>query len=106
MARNLVVDHYRKSATTKECPLDDLLHLSDTANITEQVHMDIEVANILTHIRSLKQEYQEVLLLRYIEELSIKEIADVMEKKRGTVRVTLHRATKTLQEILSKHPSS
>ncbi|PIZ93067.1 MAG: hypothetical protein COX82_03420, partial [Candidatus Magasanikbacteria bacterium CG_4_10_14_0_2_um_filter_41_10] len=71
MARNLVVDHYRKSATTKECPLDDLLHLSDTANITEQVHMDIEVANILTHIRSLKQEYQEVLLLRYIEELSI-----------------------------------
>ena len=34
------------------------------------------------------------------------EIAEVMKKKRGAVRVTLHRATKTLQDILIDHPSS
>ncbi len=106
MARNLVVDYYRKHAAAQECAVEDILHLSDGVDISEKVHLDIEVANMLTHVRTLKQEYQEVILLRYIEELSIKEIAEVMQKKRGTVRVTLHRATKTLQELLSSQHSS
>ena len=106
MARNLVIDHYRKHAAIQECAVEDILHLSDGVDVAEQVHLDIEVASILAHVRDLKQEYQEVILLRYIEELSIKEIAEVMQKKRGTVRVTLHRATKTLQDILRDHPSS
>jgi len=100
MARNLVIDHYRKSAAVLECPVEDILHLSDATDLEDQVHLDIEVANILTQVKHLKQEYQEIILLRYIEELSIKEIADVMGKKRGNVRVILHRATKTLQELL------
>lgn len=101
MARNIVIDYYRKQATVQECAVEDILHLSDSSDMTEQVHLDIEVQNMLVHIRSLKQEYQEVLLLRYIEELSIKEIAAVMEKRPGAVRVTLHRATKTLQEVMN-----
>lgn len=98
MARNLVIDHYRHQAGVKECSVDDILHLGVDTGELEKVHVQIEAAKLLNHIQSLKSEYQEVLLLRYIEELSIKEIAEVMQKKRGAVRVTLHRATKTLQQ--------
>ncbi|HBB37575.1 MAG: hypothetical protein UV82_C0001G0027 [Candidatus Magasanikbacteria bacterium GW2011_GWD2_43_18] len=106
MARNLVIDHYRKNTMTFECPIEDILHLTDSTDIQEQVHLDIEVSNILAQVKHLKQEYQEVVLLRYIEELSIKEIAEVMQKKRGAVRVTLHRATKTLQALLDEQHTS
>lgn len=105
MARNLVIDYYRQQAHVNECSVDDILHLGVDTNELEKLHIQMEAAKLLTHIQSLKSEYQEVLLLRYIEELSIKEIADVMQKKRGAVRVTLHRATKTLQDLIDT-PSS
>lgn len=99
MARNLVIDHYRKKTATAECPIDDILHMGVESQELEKVYTKMEVAKLLKLIRTLKSEYQEVLLLRYVEELSTKEIADVMDKKRGAVRVTLHRATKTLQAL-------
>ena len=51
-------------------------------------------------LRSLKSEYQEVVVLHYINELSVQEIADILEKKRGAVRVLLHRALTALKEIV------
>jgi RNA polymerase sigma-70 factor, ECF subfamily len=100
MARNLVIDHYRSKSRTEECSIENILHLGKDTGELERVHIQIEAAKLLELIRTLKVEYQEVLLLRYVEELSTKEMADVMEKKRGTVRVTLHRATKTLQNLI------
>jgi len=100
MARNLVIDHYRRQAAVSESSLEDILHLGVDTNELEKVHTKIEAAKLLSIIKTLKSEYQEVLILRYVEELSIKEIADVMGKKRGTVRVTLHRATKTVQQLI------
>ncbi len=100
MARNLVIDHYRQKSHTAECSIEDILHLGVDTGELEKVHVQMEAAKILTLVRTLKSEYQEVLLLKYVEELSIKEMAVVMEKKRGTVRVTLHRATKTLQGLI------
>jgi len=100
MARNIVIDHYRRQSSVAECSIEDILHLGVDTGEVEKVHLQIESAKLLELIRTLKSEYQEVLLLRYIEELSIREIAVVMEKKRGAVRVMLHRATKTVRELV------
>ena len=50
----------------------------------------------------MKQEYQEVVLLRYIEDLSVREIAHILDKSAVNVRVTLHRAMKTLRRLLGE----
>ena len=59
-----------------------------------------DVRKILQALKQLKQEYQEVLLLKYIEELSIKEIAEILKKTQVNVRVTLHRAMIILKKSL------
>ena len=46
----------------------------------------------------LKDEYREVLVLRYIDELSMSEIAGVLDKSKGNIRVLVFRALKTLRE--------
>lgn len=102
MARNMIIDHYRKQGATTEQSIDDMLHLGAPNPDVDRINVEMEAATLLSTIKTLKTEYQEVLLLRYVEELSIKEIAEVMGKKQGAVRVTLHRATKTLQELLSE----
>lgn len=47
----------------------------------------------------LPQKYREVLILSYLEELSYKEIADILQVPIGTVGVRLKRAKTALKEI-------
>jgi RNA polymerase sigma-70 factor (ECF subfamily) len=62
------------------------------------------VANeISAALSSLPEEHRTVVLLADVEELSYKEIADVIGCPIGTVMSRLHRARKTLQQRLSEH---
>ena len=54
------------------------------------------------YLGQLKEEYQDVLILRYIDGYSIGEIALMMGKKEGAVRVLLHRALQTLREKMAR----
>ena len=61
-----------------------------------------DIDNIRTALVGLGGEYQDVIIYRYLDELSISEIAKIMEKSEGAVRVTLHRALKTLRDELNQ----
>ncbi len=100
MARNLVIDHYRKKAKKQECSLEQVIHLPGDTDIEYAAHITVESERLLKHINKLKQEYQEIVLLKYIEGLSTKEISLATGKKKTAVRVTLHRAIKVLQKML------
>ena len=65
-----------------------------------RVEANQELEKLLLTIKQLKQEYQEVVLLRYVEEMSISEIAEILSKSTLNVRVTLHRAGKKLRELV------
>lgn len=58
-----------------------------------------EVEKIMFIIKKLKQDYQEVLLLKYVEELTTAEIAEILNKSQVNVRITMHRAMKKLKEL-------
>jgi RNA polymerase sigma-70 factor (ECF subfamily) len=51
----------------------------------------------------MKDEYREVIVLRFVEDFSISEIADVLNKSKGSIRVLLHRALKVARELLQKN---
>lgn len=101
IAYNSVVDHYRQNSK-QELPLDyanenEDLATSDISDIDQKIDSD----TLLQKIRDLKPEYQEVLLLRYIESLSIDEIAEITQKEKSNIRVLIHRALNKLKEIIS-----
>ena len=103
MARNCVIDFYRERTRDRELSLesDQVLEIPDEQrDILAQQMKNSDLESILTGLSNLKDEYKEVLVLRFLDELSITEIADVLGKSKGAVRVLLHRATKTLQNNL------
>ena len=53
-------------------------------------------------ISQLKPLYQDIITLRYYEEMNHKEIAQAVGKKENSVRVYLHRAIEELKKILSQ----
>jgi len=101
IARNLVTDFYRKKDQTKCVSLENCREISDPRIDLEQGSIiRSEVENIRNVLRGLKDDYQNVVIWRYVEDLSIAEIAQMMEKSEGAVRVMLHRALKEIREKL------
>ena len=73
----------------------------------EDLDKNLEVERAIGTIRSLKQEYQDVLILRFVEDLSVKEVASMMDKSEGAIKLLQHRALKILREKLGEsHPES
>lgn len=99
-ARNLIIDYYRhaQGIYSLEEGEEKGQEIADESEDTEKkIDEATELENIEEKLKTLKSEYQEIIVLHYINELSVKEIADILNKKSGAVRVTLHRALKTLK---------
>lgn len=102
IARNTIVDFYRKKGKRKECSIDQMPEIVVEDTMLSSVALQHDMDNVLRCIKKMKQHYQEVLLLRYLDELSIAEIAELLSKRKTNIRVMLHRAIKVLQAILEE----
>jgi len=104
VARNKIVDVYRIRAKEKNQSIDNLgdYELRDDTDLNEEVANKTEIKKILNSLHKLKQEYQEVITLKYIDELSTAEIGEITGKGKVAVRVTLHRALKKLKQIIGE----
>lgn len=104
IARNAVVDWYRDHANAPVSSIDTVQEVSivSTADPAHAADQAREMERVYRAIKKLKQEYQEAVILRYIDELSISEIAVIVGKGQTAVRVTLHRAMKKLRDTLNE----
>jgi RNA polymerase sigma-70 factor (ECF subfamily) len=99
IARNCIIDVYRKRAARQEYSIEYLSSLPNRETEIGSTEPNSEAGLLLESIKKLKSEYQEIIMLRYIDGLSISEIAEALEKSSVSVRVTLHRALKILKNI-------
>jgi RNA polymerase sigma-70 factor (ECF subfamily) len=94
--RNLSLDHIKRAKRMNEIPLEDVQILSD-----EREDRDMKEA-LLKAIDELPVEQREIILLRYFEGLSYKEIAETVGKPIGTVMSSLHYSKRKLKNTLGK----
>lgn len=99
IARNQVVDHYR-SRKNSEISLDTNDFENLLAPIAERLDTSQKfmIRKVLEEIRLLKPEYQDVLMMRFVEDMSVKDTASAMHRSEGAVKVLQHRAMKELQK--------
>lgn len=106
IATRTAIDYIRKENRIEKAEYDETLarnkQVEITSTVEDLVEYNLIVEEILNRILDLKKEYREVLLLRYMQELSQKEIAELTNLKIGTVKSRLHRAEKALKTNLSR----
>lgn len=102
VARNAIIDYYRLSSR-QELPLEYADETADPYSDTKTSDIDknIDLQVLLEHLKKMKAEYQEVLALRYIEDLSIDDIAQIMQKDKNNIRVLLHRSLNKLKALIN-----
>lgn len=101
IAHNTVISNYRRrSARPEDLILDNdevYLQIADSINIEDQLITKEEAAYAARQMQDLRDEYREVLYLRFYEERSYDEISDILRKPPGTVATLINRAKKQLR---------
>lgn len=95
IAHNHLVNHYRGQRST--IPLDEAPELPAPNRIDVEHRMEWE--RTLRCMDTLPPDDRDLLLLRYVDQLSHDEIAAVVGKRTVAVRVAVHRATRRLRSL-------
>lgn len=104
VAKNLIIDYRRKK---KSYSLDEMteygVDFETEKDLLEEKELEFERQRVLKTIEDVDEKYREILILRYVEEMSIKEIGEVMDKSQNHVSVMIHRGVDKLKKLLKKY---
>jgi len=101
IAHNLVIDHRRKQQPVAVD--DEVLHtIASPVNLPEEVVVDVQDTEaLLRAVHKLDEEEQQVVILRFVEGLSHKEVAEIIGKSEEASRVIQYRTIQRLQRYLT-----
>ena len=101
IANNLIIDYYR--GKKEEVSLEGMEEEAENIAVVKEeqeheVDLGIEKGKLEQYLSELKDEYKQVLVMRFINDMSIKEISQVTNKTRGNVRILIYRALQVLKK--------
>jgi RNA polymerase sigma-70 factor (ECF subfamily) len=97
IAHNVGVSHLRSRRNGVELP-ETLVDRSREGNPEEVVQRQAEVERVREAIMRLREEQRQVILLRFVEDLEYREVAEIVGKSVAAVRVIQHRALNALRK--------
>jgi len=100
IARNLVTDFYREKGRAQVISAEwEMIDLRKTPEEKALLSSDLKI--VREALDRIPDSQREVIILRYVNDLSIKEIAQILDKSEEAVRVSLHRALQALKKEIS-----
>ena len=111
ISKNLHIDKIRKNNSGLQVQNSEAIQeqvqriADDSPSPEDNLITQQNLAELLRLIKLLKPHYQEVINLRYFQEMSYKEISEKLDEPINNVKVKLLRSKKLLAEIISKKRS-
>ena len=103
LTTNAAIDVMRREKRHQTVGDGEMVDLADDADSPQEtVERTEQQEAVQKALSTLSEEYREVLLLRYMEELDYAEIAEVLQLPSGTVKSRINRGRQALKAILEK----
>ncbi len=108
---NLIIDEYRKR---KELSLDAMLEAEGvdegsfeelSESTVETLAATIDGRKAFELLKDLPDQYREVILYRFVDQLGPREISDLIEETENVVSVRIHRGLKMLRQAIEEAES-
>jgi RNA polymerase sigma factor (sigma-70 family) len=100
VAKNVLRRQWRRRTRERTQPLLAAELVDDWPAPDAAMQAEEESERIIAAIRSLDESTRDVFLLRFVEQMSLAEIATAVDEPIGNVKSRLHRGRRRLQEIL------
>jgi|SRR3989344_1931016 len=100
-ANNIIIDEFRKK---KSFSLNQIMEKGFTPSIDmrEKTEHYFAGQEIISIVKSLDEKYRDVIILKYVEGLSTKEMAMVLEETENNIYVRLNRGFAKVKEIIAQ----
>lgn len=110
IARNKIIDYYRKNGIRpKILSLDngDGYQLASNKINDQDIENELDISFEIKSVEQvmmveLPDDYKDVLIMHFVREMKMAEIAAVINKSEGAVRVMIYRALKLLKKLLNE----
>jgi RNA polymerase sigma-70 factor (ECF subfamily) len=106
---NLIIDEYRRKKSgsldalledeTRSNAIESLLSEGSFDDTASEIDSRLLVGSIRERMHDLPVQYREIITMRYIDELEIAEIADMLSVSENVVSVRIHRALAKLRTL-------
>jgi RNA polymerase sigma-70 factor, ECF subfamily len=101
IANNALIDHYRRNNKyAPEVNLESVGILDSESDPEGIAYHNLEHEELRQILGQLREDYRNVLVLRFLSDLTSKETAQAMDRSVGAVRILQHRALDALRGLL------
>ncbi|MFA4815099.1 MAG: RNA polymerase sigma factor [Candidatus Gracilibacteria bacterium] len=102
IATNLIIDHSRRPGSKRTDSLEDLAEagFEPGEDRSDKLKDELDAKDALKVLAYIKEDYREVLILRYFSDLSLKQTAEALGISENLVSVRLNRALQELRKHL------
>lgn len=101
IAHNLVIDHYRRRSRASFVDIEEATPLeAREGDPFQSVERQTNKARLRAALTLLTEEQAQVITLRFLEELSIAETAEIMGKTEGAIKALQYRAVMALKRVM------
>jgi RNA polymerase sigma-70 factor, ECF subfamily len=101
VAYNIMVDALRAGKRARQTTLDNMEESLVTSPL-DLIEEEMEIDELLQELRNLSDQQHNVIVLRFIEQMSIAETAQIMQKSEGAVKALQFRALESLRRQIDR----
>jgi RNA polymerase sigma-70 factor (ECF subfamily) len=102
IAHNLVIDHYRSANSTSHLSLEEDLVAGDVGHPVQATDDRLAQECLAKVLKYLTEEQRQVILLKFVEDRDLVEVAALLGKNERAVRSLQHRALSALHRALTR----
>jgi RNA polymerase sigma-70 factor, ECF subfamily len=96
IARNTLIDYFRTAKSTED--IETVFDLSAKGNIEVDLDVKLNLEKVKKYLASLPKEAREVVIMRVWDDLSYKEIAEILGKSEGATKMIFFRTMEKLNK--------
>ena len=97
IAKNLVIDYYRTKDQVLIVPVDEVPIIDPSQDLEQKSIDKSDMRSIKSALTGLSQDYQDVIIWYYLEDLPIAKVAELSGRTESATRVLIHRALSSLK---------
>jgi len=104
VAINLIIDYRRKKKpnSSLETMMEKGFDATDSRDQKKILETNFDSEKVVGALNKLDDKYRETLTLRYIEDLSLKEISNITKESENNISVRIHRGLEKFRQIIQK----
>ena len=102
IARNLLIDNYRKENVKQIIPIDDIVNYPSGDDLDAKIDEKWSLEAIRLALNEIEPSQREVIELRFLVGLPMQEVALILEKTVAAVKALQHRGLNNLRTVIEE----